>query len=77
LYLISLLFLTNFKLGEWLRALWPPGRGRGPEKDWTQEEKPGPARQELERQAQKLQEQAEKSGLGADLKPCPRLRCAT
>jgi len=73
LYLISLLFLTNFKLGEWLRALWPARPGaEGPEKDWTQEEKALARRaRELERQAQRLQEQAEKSGLGADLKPVP------
>lgn len=73
LYLISLLFLTNFKLGEWLRALLPARAGaEGPEKDWTQEEEALARRaKELERQARRLQEQAEKSGLGADLKPVP------
>ncbi len=77
-YLISLIFLTNFRLGDWLRAFIkreplaeaaeaPPGD------DWTPEEKALAKRaKDLEKQARKLQDQVEKSsGLGADLKPVP------
>src|SRR5947208_14027308 len=71
LYLISLLFLTNFALGEWLRELWrrePAER----ENDFRSEDKVLERRaKELERQAKKLQEQVIKAGLGADLQPVP------
>jgi len=57
LYLISLLFLTNFELGGWLRELWrrePACRGN----DFRDEDKVLERRaKELERQAKKLQEQ--------------------
>src|SRR5262245_52858246 len=71
LYLISLLFLTNFQLGEWLRAFWQrqpaerPDDARSEDKDLERRAK------ELERQAKKLQEQVIKAGLGADLQPVP------
>ncbi len=77
LYFISLLFLTNFQLGDWLRLSWhrraatPAGTVTGP---MTEEEKTLERKaRELERQARKLQEQVDKSaaGLGADLKPVP------
>ena len=71
LYVISLLFLTNFQLGAWLRELWlrPPAE---PEKDLRGEDKVLERRaKELERQAKKLQEQVIKAGLGADLQPVP------
>ena len=71
LYLISLLFLTNFELGAWLRELWrrqPAER----ENDFRGEDKVLERRaKELERQAKKLQEQVIKAGLGADLQPVP------
>jgi S-DNA-T family DNA segregation ATPase FtsK/SpoIIIE len=75
LYLISLIFLTNFRFGDWLRALF----ARAPEdvepaegETWTPEEKALARRaRELEKEAKKLQEQVAKSGLGADLKPVP------
>src|SRR6266404_5572187 len=71
LYLISLLFLTNFELGGWLRELWrrePACRGN----DFRDEDKVLERRaKELERQAKKLQEQVIKAGLGADLQPVP------
>ncbi len=86
-YLIALLNLTNFQLGEWLRAKW----AREPKDDpnATEEERELTRRaRELEKQARKLQDQADKSaktekvavalvekekssGLGADLKPVP------
>ena len=70
LYVISLIFLTNFKLGEWLRSFF--SRQPQEEDDWTPEEKILARRaRELEKQARKLQEQVDKSGLGADLKPVP------
>jgi S-DNA-T family DNA segregation ATPase FtsK/SpoIIIE len=84
LYLISVLYLTNFRLGEWLRLLWAK-RKHSEDEDWTSEEKALARKaKELERQARKLQEQVErdfrdkgvaeakeKSGLGADLQPVP------
>lgn len=80
LCLISLLFLTNFRLGEWIRA-WVDTIERQKEK---QKEK-GPALEkkspqeaalerrarDLEKQAKQLQEQVERSGLGADMQPVP------
>jgi DNA segregation ATPase FtsK/SpoIIIE, S-DNA-T family len=71
LYFISLLFLTNFQLGEWLRGLLrrqPAETGD----ELSAEEKALERRaRELERQAKKLQEQVTKAGLGADLQPVP------
>src|SRR5260370_359269 len=77
--LICLLYLTNVRLGEWVRDLTtgrPSGMdGVGPASgDITNEEKVLEKRaRELEKQARKLQEQVEKAraGLGADLKPVP------
>lgn len=72
LYLVSFMFLTNFRLTEWLRGRF--SREAKPEeaKEWTPEEKALAKRAlELEKQARKLQEQMDKSGLGADLKPVP------
>src|SRR5580765_6637097 len=71
LYLISLLFLTNFALGEWLRGLWRREPAQ-PANDFRGEDKVLERRaKELERQAKKLQEQVIKAGLGADLQPVP------
>ena len=79
LYLICLLYLTNFRLGEWVRAL-TVGRpdaidgGAPASTGITNDEKILEKRaRELEKQARKLQEQVEKAraGLGADLKPVP------
>jgi len=72
LYLISLIFLTNFKLGEWLRSFFSREPKELDDSDWTPEEKALARRaRDLEKQAKKLQEQVDKSGLGADLKPVP------
>ena len=69
LYLISLLCLTNFQLGDWLHWFWqrvrPAAPAPGDEKALEQRAR------ELEKQARKLQEEVEKTGLGADLQPVP------
>src|SRR5579872_1026898 len=78
LYFISFLYLTNFRLGDWLRGQWARqagGAGGGSGGPMTEEERVLEKRaRELEKQARKLQEQADKegaAGIGADLKPVP------
>lgn len=70
LYFISLLFLTNFQLGEWLRRVWArlprAAAGLSPEEEALERRA-----HDLSKQARKLQEQVERSGLGADLQPVP------
>jgi len=76
LCLISLLFLTNFQLGEWIRAFLDKEK---PEKSALEKLQPKSAEEialerrarDLEKQAKKLQEEVERSGLGADLQPVP------
>jgi S-DNA-T family DNA segregation ATPase FtsK/SpoIIIE len=70
LCLISLLFLTNFRLGEWIRSLIDK---ESPEaKSKTLEELALERRaEELERQARKLHDEVARSGLGADGQPVP------
>jgi S-DNA-T family DNA segregation ATPase FtsK/SpoIIIE len=69
LYLVSLLFLTNFQLGAWVRSLRgaPAGEAAGVPDDQALERRA----RDLRKQARELQQQAERSGLGADLKPVP------
>ena len=69
LYFISLLFLTNFQLGEWLRGLWSRRAAASPGE--TAEEALNRRTRELQKQAQQLQEEVARSGLGADLQPVP------
>jgi len=80
LYAISLLYLTNFRLGEWLRGKWSREPALDP--NLLPEEKAlERRRRDLEKQARQLQEEmeksmkpakpAERSGLGADLQPVP------
>ncbi len=67
---ISLLILTNFRLGEWVRAAWQNrGLPAGDEDEVALERKA----RDLQRQAKKLQDEVEKAkpGLGADLQPVP------
>ena len=72
MYLISFLYLTNFRLGEWLRSLISRQIAPPEEKAWSPEEKALARRaKELEKQARQLQSEAENSNLGADLKPVP------
>ena len=70
LYFISLLFLTNFQLGEWVRALW--GRRAAAQGESTADEEALERRaRDLQKQARKLQDEVDRSGLGADLQPVP------
>jgi DNA segregation ATPase FtsK/SpoIIIE, S-DNA-T family len=70
LYLISLLFLTDFQLGRWVRRFWGPKAEPAPELDPEEAALERRAR-DLQKQARKLQEEVERSGLGADLQPVP------
>jgi len=69
--LVSILFLTSFRLGEWLRAVLSGAR-TSTTKDMPEEETALERRaRELEKQAKRLQEEVARSGLGADLQPVP------
>jgi S-DNA-T family DNA segregation ATPase FtsK/SpoIIIE len=69
--LISLLFLTNFQLGEWVRGVWS-GAGRSTKQGATEEEQVLERRaRELQKQKKQLEEEVALSGLGADLQPVP------
>src|SRR5437899_1264501 len=63
--LISLLFLTNFQLGAWLRETWGARKQAGEQPSEDEQVLERQAR-ELKKQAQKLQEEVDRSGLGAD-----------
>ena len=74
LCLISLLFLTNFQLGEWIRALVDKQSAPAETEKKSPEEIVLERRaRDLEKQAKKLQDEVEvaRSGLGADLQPVP------
>jgi S-DNA-T family DNA segregation ATPase FtsK/SpoIIIE len=69
LCLISLLFLTNFRLGDWLRGSIGPKPEAG---DVSTEEVALERRaRELSKQAKKLEEEVARTGLGADMRPVP------
>jgi S-DNA-T family DNA segregation ATPase FtsK/SpoIIIE len=71
-YIVSLIYLTNFRLGEWVRAAFARAPEPEPPEEGSSEEKALARRaRELEKEARRLQEQVERSGLGADLKPVP------
>jgi S-DNA-T family DNA segregation ATPase FtsK/SpoIIIE len=70
LYFISLLFLTNFQLGEWIRALWGR-RALAEGEPATDEEALDRRTRDLQKQAKKLQDEVDHPGLGADMKPVP------
>jgi S-DNA-T family DNA segregation ATPase FtsK/SpoIIIE len=74
LYVVSLIYLTNFRLGTWIRAAF----ARRPEPEFelgkelpTDEKALARRARELEKEARRLQEQMDRSGLGADLQPVP------
>ncbi len=71
LCLISLLFLTNFRLGEWIRALLQKEKLEEAQSNDDDEDALERRARELEKQAKKLQEEVARSGLGADLQPVP------
>ncbi|HEY1490111.1 MAG TPA: DNA translocase FtsK 4TM domain-containing protein, partial [Verrucomicrobiae bacterium] len=65
LALISLLFLTNFQLGEWIRALFDKEPAAADAEEKSPEEIALERRaRDLEKQAKKLQEEVARSGLG-------------
>jgi S-DNA-T family DNA segregation ATPase FtsK/SpoIIIE len=70
LYFISLLFLTNFQLGEWVRAIWG-WRAAAQGESTADEEALERRARDLQKQARKLQDEVERSGLGPDMQPVP------
>ena len=72
LCLISLLFLTNFQLGEWIRAFFDKQSAPAEVEQKSPEEIALERRaRDLEKQAKQLQEEVKRSGLGADGMPVP------
>jgi len=69
LYLISLLFLTDFRLGDWLRRWFE--KTEVTEGATAEETALDRRARELEKEAKKLQEEVARSGLGADMQPVP------
>jgi DNA segregation ATPase FtsK/SpoIIIE, S-DNA-T family len=69
--LISVLCLTNFRLGEWIRAFVQKEKLEEVESNDDDDDALERRARELERQAKKLQEEVARSGLGADLQPVP------
>ncbi|HVU09386.1 MAG TPA: DNA translocase FtsK [Verrucomicrobiae bacterium] len=70
--LISVLFLTNFQLGVWIRAFLQKEKSAAAETDKSDDEIALDRRKrELEKQAKQLQEEVARSGLGADGLPVP------
>jgi S-DNA-T family DNA segregation ATPase FtsK/SpoIIIE len=71
---ISLLFLTNFQLGEWVRGVWGR-RGEAAEAKPAEEQALERRARDLKKQAKVLEREVEqgveRSGLGADGKPVP------
>lgn len=73
-YVISLLYLTNFQIGPWVREWWLRRLERRKEEAnaFFSEEKALERRaRELKKEARKLQEEVEATGIGADLQPVP------
>ncbi len=70
-YLIGLVGLTNFQLGDWLHRLWRfIARRRAAASPFSDKDLDRRAR-ELARETERLEEEAARSGLGPDLKPVP------
>ncbi|HUC84322.1 MAG TPA: DNA translocase FtsK, partial [Candidatus Acidoferrales bacterium] len=78
--LISLFFLTNFNLNQWIRSLWPKENGSPEDEPISDEEVALEKRaKELEKQKRQLEDEVGRagkpektgSGLGADLQPVP------
>lgn len=75
LCLISIIFLTDFRFGEWLRERMAGSAAAAPEKNKAasspEEAVLERKARDLQKQARKLQEEVERSGIGADLQPVP------
>jgi S-DNA-T family DNA segregation ATPase FtsK/SpoIIIE len=73
LCLISLLFLTNFRLGEWIRGFLEkiPITSVNAEPEPAEDSALERRTYEVENQAKKLQEEVARTGLGADMQPVP------
>ncbi len=67
---ISLLFLTNFRLGDWIRHFIQKAPGEARPKTLEESALERRAR-DLQERAEKLQEEVSRSGLGADMQPVP------
>ena len=63
---VSALFLTNFQLGEWLRRIAGKKKEEGEEEETLERRA-----RDLKKQAKALEQEVERSGLGADGKPVP------
>ena len=70
LYFISLLFLTNFQLGEWVRRIWDC-RAAVQGEATPEEDALARRARDLQKQARTLQNQVDRSGIGADMQPVP------
>ena len=70
-YLISLFYLTNFRLGMWLRDLWQHRLITANGKLNAQERLLKKRARDLEKQSRELQDEAARSGIGPDLQPVP------
>ena len=65
---VSVLYLTNFRLGEWLNRVWAARKTPvDAEKEATLEKRA----RDLEKRKKELEEEVARSGLGPDLKPVP------
>jgi len=67
---ISLLFLTNFRLGDWIRHFVQKAPDEAKPKTLEESALERRAR-DLQDRAEKLQEEVTRSGLGADMQPVP------
>ena len=69
--LISLLFLTNFQLGDWLRGWWAKRPAAAAAAATPEEQSLERRARDLQKQKKVLEEEVARSGLGPDLKPVP------
>jgi S-DNA-T family DNA segregation ATPase FtsK/SpoIIIE len=70
-YLISLFYLTNFRLGQWLRDLWQHRLVTASGRLNAQERLLNKRAREIEKETRELQDEAARSGIGPDLQPVP------
>ncbi len=70
-YLISLFYLTNFRLGQWLRDLWQHRLLTANGLLNAQERLLKKRAREIDKETRELQDEAARSGIGPDLQPVP------